>query len=217
MPRRPRGELRGEIHHVLNRGNNRQTVFHDELDHTRFIDAMKAAKARVPIRVFGFTTMANHFHAVIQPRDIDTLSRFIHAWMSAHAQKHNRRHQSPGHIWQGRFRAFPVQGDQHFLAVMKYVLLNPVRAGLVQDPYEYPWSSLYHAEVTDPWPVPVPTIKGWLREPLDPKNLDAIRNSVNRQLPFGDTTWTKRTATAMGLPSPPPRRGRPPKKGTGTN
>ncbi len=217
MPRRPRGELRGEIHHILNRGNNREIVFHDETDHSRFILAMKEAKTRVPIRVYSFTTMSNHFHAVVQPRDIDTLSRFVHAWMSGHAQKHNCRYRLPGHIWQGRFKAFPVEGDSHFLTVMKYVLLNPVRAGIVANPRDYPWSSLNHRDIVDPWPMPVLDLDEWLRAPLEPKLLEAIRNSVNRQLPFGDTAWTKRTAAALGIPTTPPRRGRPPKRGTGTN
>jgi len=204
--------LRGEIHHILNRGNNRETVFHDETDHTHFILAMKAAKTRVPIRMYGFTTMSNHFHAVVQPNDIDTLSRFVHAWMSAHAPKHNRRYSASGHIWQGRFKAFPVQGDDHFLTIMKYVLLNPVRAGIVDDPLGYPWSSISHRDIVDAWPVPIPNLFDWLRDPIEPARLDSIRSSVNRQLPFGDTAWSKRTAASMGIPPTPPRRGRPPKK-----
>jgi putative transposase len=215
MPRRPRGELRGEIHHVLNRGNNRQAVFHDERDHREFIQAMRNAKARIPIEIYSFTTMSNHFHAVMRPRDIDTLSRFVHAWLSDHASKHNRRYDLPGHIWQGRFKAFPVAGDDHFLTVMKYVLQNPVRAGLVANARDYPWSSLNHRAITDPWPLPVADIDAWLGDPVDPRALESLRNSVNRQLPFGTTAWTKRTAAALGLPTTPPRRGRPPKRGTG--
>lgn len=216
MPRRPRGELRGEIHHILNRGNNRQTVFLDERDHRQFIQAMRNAKARIPIAIYSFTTMSNHFHAVVRPGDIDTLSRFVHAWMSNHASKHNHRYNLPGHIWQGRFKAFPVEGDDHFLTVVKYVLQNPVRAGIVANAGDYPWSSLNHGDITDPWPLPVSDVDAWLGAAQDPTVLESVRKSVNRQLPFGNTAWTKRTAAALGLPITPPHRGRP-KRGTGPN
>ena len=214
MPRRPRGELRGEIHHVLNRGNNRETVFHDRSDHEGFISAMKEAKGKVPIRIFSFTNMSNHFHAVLRPNDIDTLSRFVHTWMSIHASKHNRRYATPGHIWQDRFKAFPIEGDSHFLTVIKYVLHNPIRAGIVKEPSDYPWSSLSHPDLTDEWPLAPPNLTQWLREPLPSAALDQLRKSVNKQLPYGSTAWTKRTSAALGIPTTPPRRGRPSKSAT---
>jgi len=202
MPRKPRTETRGEIHHVLNRGNHRATLFHDETDYSVFLDTLKETKAQIPIRIYAFATMSNHFHLVVQPNDIDTLSRFIHRWMTKHAARRKLRHGGGGHIWQGRFKAFPIQGDEHFLTVVRYVLLNPVRAGLVQTPKEYLWSSMNHQELIDRWPVPKPHTHDWLERPIHPSELKALRTSVNRQIAFGSPAY----------PSPPPGTG-PFKKG----
>ncbi len=221
MPRRPRGELRGEVHHLLNRGNNRQTLFHKDSDYRCLVECMRVAKVKVPVRIFAFVIMSNHFHLVAQSKDIDTLSRFMHTWMTTHRARYRLDNEGSGHIWQDRFRAFPVQGDGHFLTVARYVLQNPVRANLVENAFDYPWTSLRHPNLIDAWPVAVPSLRSWLAEPTPADRLSDLRTSVRRQLPYGDSAWTKRTRAALGLPPSAPRRGRPPKSGpksgTGTN
>jgi putative transposase len=219
MPRRPRGELRGAIHHVINRGNNRHKIFSEDRDFEHFINALRAAKALVPTRLYAFSIMSNHFHAIIEPQDIDTLSRFIHRWMTKHAKRHQRQSNRTGHIWQGRFRSFPIEHDDHFKTVVRYVLRNPVRAGIVERPQSYQWSSLRFPQIIDEWPTSNTTdASTWLDEPFSAGELGAIRASVNHQLPFGSEPWTARIAKATGQQTTPRQPGRPSTKtGTGSD
>ncbi len=200
MPRRPRGELRGEIHHVLNRGNNKQTVFHDDRDFEAFIRTIAESRSTQPVKLYAFTIMSNHFHALIRPPDLDTMSRFMHRVQRRATIRHHARYDFSGHLWQGRYKGFPVQDDSHFLTVTRYVLQNPVRAGIAGTPRDYPWNSLSHPELVDPWPVERPAdFNGWLADSLNEDELRPLRHSTNRQFPFGSTSWTTKTATQLGI------------------
>jgi len=215
MPRRPRGEIRGAIHHVINRGNQRADIFHNEAEFQCFVDAIRSAREIVPVRIYAFCVLNNHFHAVVEPRDIDTLSRFIHRWMTIHAHQPHGRPPARGHIWQDRFRSFPVElTDESFLTVVRYVLQNPVRAGIVDRAEAYPWSSLAHPKLVDPWPVLRPQpFSTWLAAPVPNDKLAQLRASANQQIPYGSTLWRERTARALGRPPFPRHRGRPSKRG----
>ena len=139
----------------------------------------------------------------------------MHRLQSRVTDAHHRRHDSSGHLWQGRYKAFPVQNDSHFLTVVRYVLQNPVRARLAGTPRDYPWTSLLYPDLVDTWPVEPPAdFDAWLAEPLDDTQLKALRHSTNAQFPFGSTTWMSKTAAQLGIKLTPPRR--PPKSGTGT-
>jgi REP-associated tyrosine transposase len=134
MPRIPRSDLQGTIFHVLNRGNARATVFHKDADYRAFINLLRIAKQRVPVKLYAFCILSNHFHAVVESGDVNTLSRFMHRWLNTHVRRYHRHYGTSGHIWQGRFKSFPIQCDEHFLTVARYVLRNPVRAMLVLHP-----------------------------------------------------------------------------------
>ncbi|BFU92124.1 MAG: hypothetical protein NTAFB01_33110 [Nitrospira sp.] len=127
MPRIPRGSSAGYAYHVLNRGNGGATVFHKDADYAAFLDLLGTAKVRHPIKIFGFCLMPNHFHLVIAPKIGDGLSPFMQWWLTSHVRRYHRHYRSHGHVWQGRFKSFPIQQDGHLLTV----LLNPVRANLV--------------------------------------------------------------------------------------
>lgn len=212
MPRRPRGELRGAIHHILNRGNNRATLFHNDGDFRAFIDAIWEARQSVPTRIYEFTIMSNHFHAIVEPNDIDTLSRFAHRLLGSHGNRYNIAQRRSGHIWEGRFKNFPVQNDEHFLTVARYILRNPIRAGLVARAADYPWSGLAFSKKLDAWPVPKPPDPAWLDHPLSAEELKSIRQCVQHQIPFGGVSWQAATAQKLGCCTTPRPRGRPPKK-----
>ena len=210
MPRLPRGLMHSHVYHVINRGNDRSTVFHDEEDYSSFLHLLAAAKIRHPMKLFGFCLLSNHFHIVLEPSSLATLSRFMHWWLTSHVQQHRRRYCGSGHIWQSRFKSFPIQQDAHFLVVLRYVLLNPVRAGLVTHPDQWRWSSLHFAHLLDPWPVPLLSpFQTWLEQPLLEEELLQLRTSVNRQAPFGAPVWQSHTADELDRASTLRPRGRP--------
>ena len=122
---------RGDIcTHVINRGNARARVFHDAVDYREFVKLMAAASARLPMRVIAYCLMPNHLHLLLWPHGDGDLSRWMQWLMTAHVRRHHRRYGTDGHLWQGRFKAFPVQKDGHLLSVLRYVERNPLRAGL---------------------------------------------------------------------------------------
>ena len=155
--------------------------------------------------------MPNHFHLVVQPATVDALSPFMQWWMTSHVRRYHRHYRSHGHVWQGRFKSFPIQEDGHLLTVLSYVLRNPVRAGLVEHASQWPWSSLHRPHLTDPSPIPLPEDWAtWMDQPLFDHELTALRICVNRQQPFGAPEWQQRLAATLGLESTLRRRGRPP-------
>jgi putative transposase len=124
---------------------------------------------------------------------------------------------SSGQVWQGRFKAFPIQEDDHLRVVLRYVERNPLRAGLVGRAEDWPWSSLRPASVAAPnWldPGPAPRGRGWVEEVnrvADEGELARLRRSVDRDAPFGSDAWATRTADVLGLGSTIRARGRPSK------
>jgi putative transposase len=210
MPRIPRGQVGGHAYHVLNRGNGGATIFHKDGDFTAFLDLLIAAKRKFPVKVFGVCLMSNHFHLVVQPAAETTLSAFMQWWMTSHVRRYHAHYHSYGHVWQGRFKSFPIQQDGHLLTVIRYILRNPVRARLVTRVMEWPWTSLRFPQLIDPMPIETPTNwNHWLDEPLFDHELKTLRTSVNRQQPFGSETWQATTAETLGLESTLRSRGRP--------
>lgn len=210
MPRIPRGQIGGHAYHVLNRGNNGATVFRKDGDFTAFLDLLTAAKSQFPVKVFGVCLLSNHFHMVVQPATEVILSPFMQWWMTSHVRRYHQHYRSHGHVWQGRFKSFPIQQDGHLLTAIRYVLRNPVRAGLVEHAIDWPWSSLRFPQLSDPLPIEIPrSWLEWIDEPLFDHELTALRTCVNRQQPFGAEDWRETIATALGLESTLRRRGRP--------
>jgi putative transposase len=210
MPRIARGHVVGYAYHVLNRGNGGATVFHKDGDFTAFLDLLFAAKRKFSMKVFAVCLMSNHFHLVVQPATEATLSPFMQWWMTSHVRRYHRHYRSHGHVWQGRFKSFLIQQDSHLLMVTRYVLRNPVRAGLVEHAIDWPWSSLRIPELSDPLPLePPPDWLHWIDQPLFDHELTKLRTCVNRQQPFGAEDWRTTIAAALGLESTLRSRGRP--------
>jgi putative transposase len=210
MPRIPRGQMAGQVYHVINRGNGGTTIFHKDGDYRAFLNLLVIAKRTYAVNVFGFCLMPNHFHLVLQPAGNDALGPFMQWWMTSHVRRYHYHYRSHGHVWQGRFKSFPIQHDDHFLTVIRYVVRNPVRAGLVAHSHEWPWSSLHFTDMIDPWPVERPmNVEQWVNEPLFDHELCRLRQCVNRQAPFGTPVWQQQMSTTFGLESTLRPRGRP--------
>src|SRR3990172_9968876 len=144
MPRTARASAGGVCYHVLNRGNGRAKVFHKEGDYAAFVDLLAAANDRLPMRILGYVLMPNHFHLVLWPRAAGDLSRWMQWLLTSHVRRYHRHYHSSGHVWQGRFKAFPIEQDEHLIPVLRYVERNPLRAkGLpVRKAERWPWSSV---------------------------------------------------------------------------
>lgn len=219
MPRTARAAVGGYCYHVLNRGNGRAAVFHDEDDYAAFAALLRAACARRPLRVLAYCLMPNHFHLAAWPQGDDDLAAALHWLLTTHVARYRKKYRGSGHVWQGRFKAFPIQEDDHLLRVLRYVERNPVRAGLVGRAEEWRWSSVrqWLTPGLVPWldAGPVPRGGAWLEyvnEPQTASELERRRRSVRRGAPFGGVAWSSATAARLGLESSLRPRGRPRKQ-----
>jgi putative transposase len=144
MARLPRTKAAGYPHHVIQRGNNRQQVFVDAHDYERYLSLLHETAAAHSVAVHAYVLMTNHVHLLVTPDTEAGLSRFMQALGRRYVRAFNDRHRRTGTLWEGRFRSTVVASDRYFLACMRYIELNPVRAGLATEPAEYRWSSHPH-------------------------------------------------------------------------
>ena len=206
-------------YHVINRGNDRADVFHKDGDFQAFVDLIGLCCQRLPLKVFAYCLMSNHFHLVLRPTNDGDLSRWMQWLMTSHVRRYHRHQHSSGHVWQGRFKAFPIQADEHLLAVLRYVERNPVRAEMVDRAEDWRWSSLRWwpsrarpAWLCD-WPIDRP--RNWKKRvnQLETESeLEVLRRSVNRGTPYGSGRWVTLTATRLDLEFSIRPRGRPRKQ-----
>lgn len=140
MTRPLRIEFPGAVYHVSSRGDRREPIFDDEVDRQAFIDVVALALKRFDACALAFCLMDNHYHLVLHTRQ-PNLSALMHLVNGVFTQAYNRRHAKVGHLFQGRFKAILVDRDAYLLEVCRYVDLNPVRAAMVADPAQWPWSS----------------------------------------------------------------------------
>ncbi len=223
MPRTARAAVGDQCYHVLNRSNDGQPVFRSDADYHDFIELLDTACARQPMRVIGYCIMPDHFHLLLCPYRDGDLGRWMRWLFTAQVRRHHARHGSGGHVWHGRFKAFPIQHDQHLVTVLRYVEANPRRAGLVERAEQWPWSSLARrrtqpprwlvAGPTAPWLAPPRAWIGLVNEPLPPAVHDRVRRCVVRGTPYGSDAWIAAAAARLGLESTLRPRGRPRKAG----
>ncbi len=204
MPRTARASVGQYCYHVINRGNDRAPVFHADGDFQAFIALLGDACRRLPMRVLAYCLMPNHFHLALWPYGDGDLSRWMQWLLTAHVRRYHRWYESSGHVWQGRFKAFPIEQDEHLLTVLRYIEQNPIRAKLVARAEDWRWSSARHwvgvgsDPAIDIGPVvrPSPWLT-WINEKAAGIQLEQIRVSVNRGCPFGSPMWVERTAAML--------------------
>ncbi len=222
MPRAARASVGGLCYHVINRGNGRRQVFRKDDDYHAFLKAIAHACVEIPMPVLGYCLMPNHFHLVVWPQKDGDLSRWMHWVLNTHVRRYHQHYHSSGHIWQGRYKAFPIQEDEHLLIVLRYIERNALRAGLVRRAEQWSWASAGHWIDAANRPSflaagPVKRPRNWLEwvhAAMTPAELEALRRCVNRGSPFGDAGWSEKTAKRLGLESTLRPRGRPPKEAT---
>ena len=219
MPRSRRVVPGGLCYHIINRGNGPDPVFKSDEDYQALVQLFTKVSEDLPVRLLAYCLLPNHMHLVLWPRGDGELSLWMQRLMTAQVRDHHKRNESYGHIWQGRFKSFPIQGNQSLLPVLRYVEANPLRLGLVKAAQDWPWGSLAVAEagLKAPRLYAGPTARGddWLdlvNRPQPEDELAALRRSVNRGTPWGGEAWVKRTARNLGLDSSLRPRGRPKKR-----
>ena len=210
----------GVVFHVLNRGVGRMGLFDTAADYLAFERVLAETLAVRPMRLLAYSLMPNHWHLLLWPQEQGQLARFMQRLTITHVRRwveyrHDRGH---GHVYQGRYKSFPVQDDAHFLTVARYVERNALRAGLVVRAEDWRFGSLWRRErggaeerrILSPWPVDRP--RAWLRQvntPDHPAELAALRQCSRRGSPFGTPAWVSHTAALLSLESTLRSRGRP--------
>ena len=216
MPRTARSIVSGVYYHVINRGNNRATVFSEPREFDSFVELMRRAQDRHQIDVAAVCLMPNHFHLLVKPSAAADLAAWLHWMLTTHPSRHHKKCNSSGRIWTSRFKVFPIQDDRHLLTVARYVERNALRANLVASAEAWPWSSL-HWRVVDPppfvlAPLPIALPANWpdvVNEPQTPTKLADLRRCVHWGSPYGESGWVRRTAVELGLTHTLRRPGRP--------
>jgi putative transposase len=197
-------------------------LFEKIQDYQAFEQVLGEAQEREPTRILSYCVMPNHWHFVLWPREDDELTAFLRWLTHTHTMRWHAHHHTggTGHLYQGRFKSFPIQTDDHFYSVVRYVERNAVRANLVKRVDEWRFSSLWRRRHGDAeaqamlarWPVAMP--RDWLRHvnrPQSEAELDALRQAVRRGCPYGSDRWVRNTAVRLGIQHTLRPRGRPKK------
>jgi len=220
MARLPRSAPGGLVYHVLNRTVGRMAMFRKPADYDAFLRVLLQAHQRHPIRILAFCLMPTHWHFVVWPEKDNQLTPFFRWLTHTHAMRWRVSHHTVGygHLYQGRFKSFPVQRDDHLLTLCRYVERNPINANLVRRAQLWPYSSLHIRQSGDeklrallsPWPLQLPA--NWthhVNQPLTQREIEQIQMSLKRSRPFGSDPWIFKTASTLHLDHTLRPRGRP--------
>ncbi len=211
------------VFHVLNRGVGRVRIFDDDGDYAVFERILEETVENQPMRICAYCLMPNHWHLVLWPESDGDLAAFMHRLTNTHVQRWQQQKHlvGTGHVYQGRYKSFPVETDEYFYQVVRYVERNALRANLVQQAEEWRWSSLWrringtrkNKALLSTWPMVKP--RQWHRlvnQPQTDTELDALRRCAVRGQPYGSDRWVERITKELSLESTMHARGRPKKK-----
>jgi putative transposase len=202
MARPLRINASGGIYHVVARGNERRAIFEGDHDRHRFLETLDAIVNVYDVRCHAYCLMTNHYHVLLETRR-PNLSQAMRQLNGVYGQRFNRRHARTGHVFQGRFSATLVDRDAYLLEVCRYVVLNPVRAGLVERAGDWPWSS--HGACAGQTNTPTFLCTAWILQAFDPRGGAAARESYVRFIAEG----SPRPEIAAEIEDAPPALGRP--------
>jgi len=204
MPRRARVSAGDTIYHVINRANGRVQIFENDAAYQHFESLLLEAKELTDMRILAYCVMPNHFHLVLYPRTDNDLGAFMGWLTSTHVRQYRARTKSIGygHLYQDRYKSFPVQTNTYASTLIQYVEQNPLRVKLVARAEDWRWSSLWrrekgareHRTLLHPLPINLPADYLQLVNTLSSDDaLATIRYSVNKGKPFGGEAWVKKT------------------------
>jgi putative transposase len=214
--------------HLIQRGNNRQAIFFSARDYVRYRDWLGEAARANGCAVHAYVLMTNHVHLLLTPSREHSVPRLMQSLGRRYVHYVNASYRRTGTLWEGRYRASLIDSESYLLACCRYIELNPVRAGLVTHPKDYPWSS-YAAQALgrpDPLVTPHPlylalglttgerqqAYRALFRAALGADSIAAIRRATNGGWALGSEGFRRRVAEALGRPVAPAPRGRPRKE-----
>jgi putative transposase len=225
MPRQPRYFVPGIPQHVIARGIDRQAVFFQPRDCRAYLDALGEASESHGCAIHAYVLMTNHVHLLVTPGSERSLPLLMQAMGRNYVQRLNRRYRRTGTLWEGRYKASPVQDDLYLLTCHRYIEENPVRGGMVKYPIMYPFSSYAHNALGKPdlliKPHPVYlqlaadagcrrlAYRALFRETLTEGALSDIRDTTNACLVLGNDRFKDQIEAMLGRSVRPGKRGRP--------
>lgn len=228
MPRPKRVNIVGVPQHIVQRGNNRQNCFLDGPDFRLYLDLLAAASARHSCDIHAFVLMTNHVHILLTPHQPTGASLLFRDLGRDYVRQFNKRHGRTGTLWEGRFKSSLVESDHYLFACYRYIELNPVRAHLVEDPADYPWSSfranalgehsdliiahsLWNSLGSEATARRTAYLSFFDRE-IDGKTLKTIRAGLQRGIPTGRETFRRKLEHSISVEIGNRKRGRPRKQ-----
>lgn len=225
MPRQPRYFIPGMPQHVIARGNDKQAVFFRELDYRLYLRALREAATDCGCQVHAYVLMTNHVHLLVTPEQKRSLPLMMQAMGRTYVQRLNLRYGRSGTLWEGRYKASLVETNGYFLACQRYIELNPVRAGMVDAPGDYPYSSYRHHALgrEDPFLTPHPVYlalhaepaarrrayRNLFRDTLSDELLLQVRHHTNACGVIGSALFREQIAAMLGRALPAGKKGRP--------
>lgn len=230
MGRGSRITITGIIHHVINRGNNRQVVFRDDSDYKNYIELIERYKEKYGFRLYSYVLMSNHIHLLIEAGEKGNISKIMQGLTLAQTKYFGIKYKTSGHVWQGRFKSPIVGEESYLLEVSRYIELNPVRTSLVKMPEEYEWHSyathaygkknlliedhVYYESLGKTKEERQTRYREFVKEGLSEEKLKAIRDSVISGKGYGSEEYLQKVEESIKARLRKGRRGRPKKKDT---
>ena len=225
MPRKPRFYLPGVPAHIVQRGNCRQTVFYDEDDYRAYLRWLAEGAKKHGCQIHAYVLMTNHVHMLVTPQTPPAISLLMQYLGRYYVTYINRTYGKTGSLWEGRHKGCTIDSEQYLLACMRYIELNPVRAGMVDRPGDYEWSS-YHAnaigrndKIVSPHDLYLTlgqqqearwyAYRELFRYSLEPEQVHDIRTTVQTGTPLGNDRFREQIEQTLGRGVGQARRGRP--------
>jgi len=225
MPRQPRLIVVGYPHHLIIRGNNRSAIFYNEKDQHFFIQCLFDTKEDTGSLIYAYCLMTNHVHLLIEPKTKDGIRKMMQSLGRRYVRYINSTYKRTGTLWEGRYKSSVVSKDNYLLACCRYIELNPVRAKIVKDPSQYPWSSYsFRAEgksnkllsedpvYRDLGDTPFERQRAyqkWIKESIPDKEWSIIRQMTQKGGVIGDQDFCNRISKTLSRDITFRSRGRP--------
>lgn len=226
MPRTTRTDVGEYVYHVLNRANARVQIFDNDKDYRIFEGILEKAVKKFDMRLLAYCIMPNHWHLALYPKHDGDLARFTGWLTNTHTRKWHVEKDTigQGHLYQGRYRSFLCQNDDHFISLVRYIERNAKRAGLAQRAEDWRWSSAWREvngtvkqkELLSTWPLPRPEdYLNWLNQREAGDEEEAIKMSIIKSNPYGGESWVSSMVERFRLNQTLRRVGRPKTKNGG--
>lgn len=225
MPRRPRIDLAGIPSHIVQRGNDRQACFHGDEDRRDYLSVLRECSTICGVDVHAYVLMDNHVHLLVSSSEAGAASRMMQGVGTAYVRHFNDRHGRTGTLWEGRFHSCPVDSGSYLWNCHRYIELNAVRAGLVEAPEQFGWSSFAFNAFGKPDGLTRPrpeyhalgntdrerqaTYRLMFGSELSAEDLEAVRSHIRHERPWGDTQFTLFIQSKTGVCAAIRPRGRP--------